>query len=348
MFRSIDKECGEEIIILDEKWHQGNIDQLRLKGRSKILHCPECQKPLTVKAGDQKRWHFAHQDLDDCPLRNESAMILQARSLLYKWLQSKFPDKVTIEKKIEECSFPRPVDCYVQLDNGAKIVYWILEAGIRNRSELLWSINESNIQVQWVFLHRLLKEDEKNTDEFYFSPTERDFFNQSDYMKVYNGPSIHYLNIETSDLKTLRGLYLVHSSQKYKCKKVLNGPLDEILISPKTGEFVYLGEYEKLQEYRESQILRQLKMETPIKSKDDFSFMESEIGISEGSKEELTPIKQKSVPPRFKGGNILNEAVPCEICGKITKEWSTFNCGTRTCECRECLQKRSKDNQQAK
>jgi hypothetical protein len=41
MFRAIDKECGEEIIILDEKWHPGNIEQLRLKGRSKILHWPE-------------------------------------------------------------------------------------------------------------------------------------------------------------------------------------------------------------------------------------------------------------------------------------------------------------------
>ncbi len=345
MFRAINKKSGKEIIILDNRWHQGNIEQLRLKGRSKILHCPECQKPLTVKAGDQKRWHFAHQDLDECPLRNESASILQARSLLYKWLQGKFSDKVTIEKNIEECSFPRPVDCYVQLDNGTKIVYWILETGIRNRSELLWDIDESEIQVNWVFLHSMLKKDEKHVNEFYLSPTERDFFNQSDYMDVYNGPSLNYLNIETSELKTLRGLYLVHSPQKYKCNEVLNGPLDEILISPKTGEFVYLGEYEKLQVYRKSQNLRQLKMKTPIKSEEDFSFMESETGFSEGYEEELNPIKQRSVPPHSEGVNILNEPVPCEICGKITKEWSTFNCSKRTCECRECVQKKSIDKE---
>ncbi len=341
MFRAIDKECGREIIILDRKWHQGNIEQLRLKGRSEMLHCPECQKPLLVKAGNQKRWHFAHQDLENCPLRNESAMILQARSLLYKWLQSKFSDKVTIEKKIEECSFPRPVDCYVQLENGAKIVYWIIEAGIRNRSELLWSISESNIQVHWVFLHRMLKEDEKHTDEFYFSPTERDFFNRSDYMKAYNGLSLHYLNIESSELKTLRGLYLVHSPQKYKCKKILNGPMDEILISPKTGEFVYLGEYEKLQEYRKSQTLRQLKMKTSIKLKKDVSVVENKIRSSEGMNKNLSYIKQKTVPPRSEVLNILNEPVPCEICGKLTTAWSSFNCKTRTCECRECLEKRS-------
>jgi hypothetical protein len=28
MFRAIDKDCGKEIIILDGKWHRGNIEQL--------------------------------------------------------------------------------------------------------------------------------------------------------------------------------------------------------------------------------------------------------------------------------------------------------------------------------
>jgi hypothetical protein len=341
MFRAIDKDCGKEIIILDGKWHQGNIEQLRLKGRSEMLRCPECQQPVLVRAGNQKRWHFAHKILAKCPLQNESAMILQARSLLYQWLQSKFNDKVTIEKKIEECPFSRPVDCYVQMDNGAEFVYWILEAGIRSRNDLLYSIKKSNIRIHWVFLQHMLREDEKHSNEFHLSPTERDFLDYSEYMKVYNGPSLHYLKIETSELKTLRGLVLIHSPQKYKCKRVVSDLLKETLISPRTGEFVHLGEYEKLTEFRKRQKLKQEKPQTSTKRKEDESFVESEEDISLEFKEELSHQKKQSVKSQSDVLSILKAPAPCEICGKLTKEWITFSFATKTCRCKECLEKKS-------
>ena len=37
-----------------------------------------------VRAGEIKRWHFAHKHLQDCPLQHESPQILQARALLYQ------------------------------------------------------------------------------------------------------------------------------------------------------------------------------------------------------------------------------------------------------------------------
>lgn len=340
MFRAIDKDCGKEIIILDGKWHPGNIEQLRLKGRSEMLRCPECQQPVLVRAGIKKRWHFAHKILANCPLQNESAMILQARSLLYQWLQSKFNDKVTIEKKIEECPFPRPVDCYVQMNNGTEIVYWILEAGIRSRNELLYSIKRSKIRVHWVFLHHMLREDEEHSNEFHLSTTERDFLDYSEYGEVYNGPSLHYMNIETSELKTLRGMVLIHSPQKYKCKRVVSGLLKETLISPRTGEFVHLGEHEKLAEFRKRFKFKVEKWQPATKRREDESFVESEEDISLEFKGERSHHKKQSAKPQSDVLSILNAPAPCEICGKLTKKWISFNLATKTCRCRECLEKK--------
>lgn len=85
---------------------------------------PRLQTAVHVRAGEKKRWHFAHKNLSDCPLRHESLDVLQARSLLYRWLKTKFGDKVTIEKHFLESTLPRPLDCYVVLSANKLVGYW--------------------------------------------------------------------------------------------------------------------------------------------------------------------------------------------------------------------------------
>ena len=175
MFKSTDCKSRQQIIILDPYWNEETIDQLRTKGRENSLACPVCKQPVHVKAGEKNRWHFAHKNLSNCPLKHESPNVLQARSLLYKWLKSKYGDRVTIEKHFPDSDLPRPLDCYVEISETQKFGYWILEKGVRSRFPIKMALTELNIANTWVFLSTMLKVDEEKADSVHLSPTEREF-----------------------------------------------------------------------------------------------------------------------------------------------------------------------------
>jgi competence CoiA-like predicted nuclease len=145
MFKSTDCQSNQQIIILDPYWNEETIDQLRVKGRENSLVCPICKQPVHLRAGGKNRWHFAHKDLSNCPLKHESPNILQARSLLYKWLKSKYGDRVTIEKHFPHSDLSRPLDCYVEISEKQKFGYWILEKGVRSRFPIEMALSELNI-----------------------------------------------------------------------------------------------------------------------------------------------------------------------------------------------------------
>ena len=152
MFKSTDCQSSQQIIILDPYWNEETIDQLRTKGRKNSLACPVCKQPVHVRAGNKKRWHFAHKDLSNCP-------------------KSKYGDRVTIEKHFPDSDLPRPLDCYVEISETQKFGYWILEKGIRSRSSIEMELYELNIANTWMFLSTMLKVDEEKTDSAHLSPT---------------------------------------------------------------------------------------------------------------------------------------------------------------------------------
>jgi len=186
MFKSIDCQTSQEIIILDPSWNDETIGHLRSKGKENQLACPVCKQQVNVKAGEKRRWHFAHKNLSDCPLKNESPNVLQARSILYTWLKSKYGDTVTVEKYFPESALPRPLDCYIEISEKQKFGYWILEKGIRSRPPLESALTELNIAITWVFLSTMLKVDKEKLDSVHLSPTERDFTYPSEYNSMYS------------------------------------------------------------------------------------------------------------------------------------------------------------------
>jgi len=335
MFKAKDLQAGKDIIILDKQWNRDTVELLRAKCREDGLQCPECKQPVLVKAGDKKRWHFAHRDIGNCALKNESPAILQARSLLYTWLNTKYPDKVTIEKRIPGAEFPRPIDCYVETERGKKLAYWILEAGIRSKDELLYEFKSLHVFIHWVFLANMLKFDRDdnphsdNPHSIELTPTERTFSYTSEYNTIYSASNkaLNYLNIEEQTLITLRGLWCIHAPRQYTFKKLLRDKLSNVLICPKTGEFIYGGEYKKLQQHRERQ--RHQLLEPPE-------------NISSSS---LSPSPQplSSVRPKDSEArplpNYLTQAFSCQICGVKTHDWIKLNTSTNTCICRKCSRK---------
>ncbi|MCP4297718.1 MAG: hypothetical protein GY786_19130, partial [Proteobacteria bacterium] len=252
MFKALGRQVEEEIIILDPYWNENTIVPLRKTGRKDDLICPVCKQPVHVRAGKKKRWHFAHKDLSNCPLKHESPNILQARGLLYSWLKTKLGDKVTIEKHFPSTNLPRPIDCFVEMSSDKKIGYWILEKGIRDRWALQQTFSYLGISIIWIPLEDMLKVDEENPDSVHLTPTERDLLFFSEYNQLYSqfDSALTYLNLSEQTALTLRGLNCIHLPQVYRCNIKMKNDLSQMLFSPQTGELVHPGEHERLEELR--------------------------------------------------------------------------------------------------
>src|SRR5690606_10829678 len=116
------RETNAEIVVLEPAWGE-RLNSLRNWGERDVLVCQECQQPVRVRAGQVRAWHFAHKHRQDCPIGHESSQLLQATAILYRWLVSKFgPERVTVEKRMEGTDLPRPVDCWVNGEQG--FAYW--------------------------------------------------------------------------------------------------------------------------------------------------------------------------------------------------------------------------------
>ena len=113
MYKAINIQDGTDIVILDSRWKDA-VDSLRSLDRQGVLLCQGCKQPLRLRAGEVRRWHFAHKHLANCSYGHESPELLNARAVLYEWLVTKFGEKVTIEKKVDGGHFSRPVDCWVE------------------------------------------------------------------------------------------------------------------------------------------------------------------------------------------------------------------------------------------
>jgi hypothetical protein len=243
MFKAQKGLTQEEIIIIDPYWNEETIGLLRQQGRDDQLICPVCKQPVLVRAGKKKRWHFAHKDLSNCPLKHESPNILQARVILYTWLKTKLGDQVTIEKHFPGIDLPRPIDCYVELSNQQKIGYWIMERGIRDRWTLQHTFSNLNMSIIWVPLLDMLRVDEEDPAAVHLTPTERDIAFFSDYNQLYShfDCALSYLDVDNKTVLTLRGLNCVHLPQKYQFDFKLVTAIDEMLFFPQTGELVHPG-----------------------------------------------------------------------------------------------------------
>jgi hypothetical protein len=254
MYKALDIRDNTEVVILDSKWLRA-INQLREFDHQDILVCQGCKQPVRVRAGEQRREHFAHKHLENCDYADESAVLRNARAVLYEWLVSKFGETVTLEKKIDGTNLFHPIDCWVNQDSTV-FAYWIFDSTLKpeKRRPLQAGLEKLGVHVNWVFALEMLHTEQDHPDKLVLSTTEREFIRRSKYdisTKGYfvNG-SLHYLDAENRKLTTFRCLSLYHEPQIYKGIRQTSA-LEKILVSPQNGEFVHAGEYAKLKRYRQ-------------------------------------------------------------------------------------------------
>lgn len=355
-YKAIHAQTGQEIVILSPQWSR-RIDALREMDHADLLVCQGCRQPLRVKAGELKRAHFAHKHLQACSYGSQSLEILEARAVLYDWLLAQFGEQVTVEKQVEGGDLPRPVDCWVETPAGT-FAYWIIEAGIKlePREAILATFARLGVKIQYVFLSPMLREEKKEFHSLLLTPTERAFLQQTPYDGPFSalaepGSSIHYLDTEAPLLITFRGLRLFHRPNWFKGVKK-SAAMETVRAHRLDGGFVYPGETDRLDALRQKQVRLERKRQR----------YEDRHAVRQGSVDQPAPLENKKGDPQPVAGDLpkvshawsaarseeaaseqeseLPEALPCAICGQVTRDyWSTFYDSTdrKLCRCRDCL-----------
>lgn len=371
MFKAVNSQNGKHIIILNPEWKDNdNIDCLRSLGRKDDLVCQRCGQPVRVRAGTHRKWHFAHKQIKDCPLQNESSALLSARAILYEWLIGKFcPSIVTLEKEIKQISLKRPVDCFVE-NKSHKIAYWIVDSQIKplQREEMKRGFERLSIQVNWIFLHKMMNVNDEEPGQLFLSTTEREFMHSSEYSCIdqdfeNKNPlfSIHYINCENGFLTSFRTLNAIHGPQLYSgCRKEHH--ISEILVlGKKTGELIHPGEYEQLQQWKQSKIeyervrdeaINRLKKEAEKKKEGQLEKQKrwschwKELNQLHGHGLQQAKRKHAIDIHLERDGNVYSQNLlefkkeaECELCGNLTTHWYYFNGKTNTCKCMECYRR---------
>lgn len=374
MFKALDMRTRQDVISLDAKWRD-DIAPLRALGRDGMLVCQGCRQPVLLRAGMKKRPHFAHKTLQNCPYEHASPRLLQARAVLYERLQREFGEAVTLEKSLEGVVLSRPVDCWVERPSGP-LAYWIFEGGMKaqRRHELLEvfmppskrhtsneeTVNPVQVRINWVFLGSPAEsEPEKHIE---LGTTERKVIKPSVFDEI-GGPwdngrrgSLHYLDPEAETLTTLRSLHLVHEPRFYAGRREHHA-LADVLIAPKTGEFVHPGEREQWQQGRAKRAeLRRHQMEERRRKQEERQREEAEqqhsqqeyaawLACWEAKQErrrkerascELTPVVLPA-PVNSVPSHDHDKEAPCVFCGQKTTDWWSYDGKTGKCKCKACL-----------
>jgi hypothetical protein len=170
-------------------------------------------------------------------------------------------------------------------------------------------------------------------DRLHLTTTERAFIQQSEFDAAWQthfkhlGGSLHYLDADSGTLKTFRNLNVVHKPQLYAGKR-LEHPLNNVLASSMTGEFVHPGEKEQLQrQQREIEQQKWQAEERLRKAKDFFGGESRSQAPSPGIEQPIL-----SHQPFERIGT-------CKFCGKETADWITYFGPTKECICRNCKDK---------
>ncbi len=347
MFKAFNLLDGNEVVILDPKWLR-DIENLRVMARQDFLICQGCNQPVGVRAGQERRPHFAHKHLGNCTYVEESQALRNARAVLYEWLVGKFSDNVTIEKKIDSGAFPRPIDCWVQ--NDSKIfAYWIFDKGLKleKRMQLFECFQELRVGVNFIFSIDMLRKDDNYPDSILLTTTEREFLSRSDY-DLGKGHTLHYLDPDNRQITTFRGLHLVHQPQVFGGYSVTSN-LEDILVSPKNGEIIHKGELERIQKHRDEQAAFE-KRRKEAEEHNRLFVLSRKPGFQSGirnSPKPMTYIPELERPkptehvPKQRESSVssLERIGVCVSCGIETSNWFThwYEDGVAKCKCNPCL-----------
>ncbi len=333
MYRAINLNTAEDVIILDPRW-AAQVESLRALDHTGGLVCPGCRQPVGVKMGEQRVWHFAHKHLANCPFESESAELLRARAALYAWLAGQFgPEQVQVEKLLEG-RVRKPVDC--ALTDG-QADFWIFDRRMPpdERETLAHSVQKAGLRMHWLFCAEMLSVEKNQPEQIYLTTTEREFMLESKFDKAWQlspavgGKTLHYLDSRQNRLVTFRSLLAFHPPQLYAGKR-LEHPLEQVRFSLSDQDFMHPQETEELAWKDKERSYRAEKEQARLQR------AEEKLLRLTGKAQNSQPAGPAAANPEGALLGFLQRQGTCRFCGKLTSEWVSFNGKTNECVCRDC------------
>jgi len=337
MFVANDKELGVRVTSLAPAWNSKFVD-LRAWVTSGRLVCPGCKQKLHFRAGDERRPHFAHRVLSDCPLSKMlSPEVLESKAQLYVWLAGKYPGKVEMDVDLQIPGWDRFADLVVRPDDNKTFAYWVFDRSPRNRWGLLHGIPER------VIGHVVLTESTRKMgtdDGLLLSACQRDFIGHSKYDERRGFGHLHFFDIDARKVRLYRGLHCVHEPNVYRWRVFHESPLGEYLVCERSGEIVANDDRECEESpslclpVREATVVESAR-ELVEKQKIRYGDAGPVIEVSDRNRYRFPP----SLRNEFYCGSdsaSMNRVLKCEVCGKDTTDWVPSVLSKGACVCRGC------------
>ncbi|EKD81530.1 MAG: hypothetical protein ACD_39C01767G0005 [uncultured bacterium] len=350
MFRAQNKLNGNFLVSIDPVWLSQKEVLADICQTDQVI-CPYCKEPVRLRAGKYRRWYFAHKTLLNCPFTHESPTVLEARAALYEWLLTKVPSKpgwsVDVEIPTGDPSMKKRVDCLLKSQSKA-FAYIIFDKSVKlgTRQELQDQICQKGWHLNVLFAMDFFKP-ANYPNSVLLSTTERDFltmteFDLFDEIGQESFGSLFYINGKTREIKVIRRASLMHSPQIFE-GEIFDEELQKVLISPKTGELVLPGEYEKLQALKEAKRAQE-KRDNEHRERilqEQLAMMKKTETRSERTGSEI--LKQTLLEPPPENHQQTQASLPvCLICHQPSSDWWYYDGITNTCKCQNCSDRNKK------
>lgn len=274
--------------------------------------------------------------LQQCLVSDESPLVLALRSRLYSWLAGKLvkkPEwKVTHSIFSGNTEISRSIDCLIQTPEG-NFAYIIIDKTLRldDATILERSIRSSQWGLNVVFTKDWLNSYKTSTRRYLLSEMEKHFVSPKKYdLAISHNDlilgSLFYIDVDTDSVKFLRRIRpcgaSVYQSNLVECS------LDDVLLSPKTGEWVAPGEHEsfKVREKRKDQLDKRLAAKKALIEKQ----RACDFWVDAHGRE----IRSQELPLR--ADQLWGK---CEICGDYTNDWWLYDPSGEACKCQKCSER---------
>ena len=326
MFVALMATDGSRVTSIAPRWDNA-VEDLRSLAETGQLTCPGCRQTLWLRSGTERRRHFAHRSLTECPLEAQSAEVREAKAQLYRWLETKYPGKVNLDIGIGVAGLVKTVDLLVEPEPGRKFAYWVFDRQQRNREELLPYRSRKDVQVHFIHTQTALKLHSER--EIALSTFLRDFIQCSDFdesVAIYPQGHLHLLLGEESKLCIYRGLRCVHGPNLYGWEVRREDSLAAALISPKTGELVFAADEAARKDWD--------------RRRDRMSAPGVPARMAAAAPSIWRPNSLRESPDGQIQGNLpldTNGPFRCLRCGTETKDWCHATPSAGTCICRNCF-----------
>ncbi len=351
MFRAQNKLNGNFLISIDTVWFNQREALVNICQADQVV-CPYCKEPVRLRAGNYRRWYFAHKTLLNCPFTHESPIVLEARAALYEWLLTKIHNKpgwsVDVEIPTDDPSMKKRVDCLLK-SQSRTFAYIIFDKGVKleTRMNLQSQIRQKGWHLNALFAMDFFKP-ANYPNSVMLSTTERDFltiteFDLCDEIGRERYGSLFYINGKTRQVKIIRRAALMHPPQTFE-GEIFDEELQKVLIAPKTGELVLPGEYEQLQALKEARRAQEQRDKEHRERilQEHLAMMKKTETLSErtGGK----TLKQTVLEPPPENNQQTQAALPiCLICHQPSSDWWYYDGITNTCKCQNCSDRNKKN-----